>query len=259
MNGIYGIKRKEQNREGRRKCWKPIFERSGNDQNHGRLAEVTDIAMYDKKKVDYSLYLVTDRALSLGRSNLAVIKAAVEGGATLVQLREKEATTREFYQEGLKIRAYLKGINIPLVINDRIDIALALDAEGVHLGQGDMPVDLARKILGPKKIIGASVFTSEEAKIAEKLGADYLGLSPIFVTETKPELVRQIGIEGIPQFKAAVQIPVVGIGSISESNAYEAVKAGLDGVAVVSAICSQEDPRAAAAEIKKEVLRAKGS
>ena len=207
--------------------------------------------------MDYSLYLVTDRVLSLGRSNLEVIQAAVEGGVTLVQLREKEATTREFYEEGLKVGAYLKARDIPLIINDRIDLALALDAAGVHLGQEDMPLDVARKLLGPQKIIGASVFTLEEAKIAESLGADYLGLSPIFATETKPELVRQIGIEGIPLLKAAVQIPVVGIGSMSESNAYDAVKAGLDGVAVVSAICSREDPRAAAEAIKKEVLRAK--
>lgn len=208
--------------------------------------------------MDYSLYLVTDRALSLGRSNLEVVQSAVEGGVTLVQLREKEATTREFYEEGLRVGAYLKARDIPLIINDRIDLALALDAAGVHLGQDDMPIDVARKLLGPRKIIGASVFTLEEAKIAESLGADYLGLSPIFVTETKPELVRQIGIEGIPLLKAAVQIPVVGIGSMSESNAYDAVKAGLDGVAVVSAICSREDPRAAAAAIKAEVMRAKG-
>jgi len=214
--------------------------------------------MYDKKKVDYSLYLVTDRVLSLGRSNLEVIQAAVRGGVTLVQLREKEATTKEFYQEGLKIRAYLKARDIPLIINDRIDMALALDAEGVHLGQEDMPIDAARKILGPQKIIGASVFTPEEAKIAEALGADYLGLSPIFVTETKPELTQHLGIKGIPLLKEAVKIPVVGIGSMSESNAYEAVKAGLDGVAVVSAICSREDPRAAAAAIKAEIMRAKG-
>jgi thiamine-phosphate pyrophosphorylase len=213
--------------------------------------------MYDKKTVDYSLYLVTDRALSLGRSNFEVIQKAVRGGVTLVQLREKEATTRVFYQEGLHIRGYLKTRNIPLIINDRIDIALALDAEGVHLGQEDMPIEVARKILGPQKIIGASVFTLEEAKTAEAEGADYLGLSPIFFTETKPELVGQIGIEGIPSLKEAVQIPVVGIGSMSQANAYQAVKAGLDGVAVVSAICSNEDPRTAAEEIKKEVLRAK--
>jgi len=105
--------------------------------------------MYDKQRIDYSLYLVTNRALSLGRENLEVIRAAVEGGVTVVQLREKEATTREFYQEGVKIRDYLKSKRIPLIINDRIDILLALDADGVHLGPDDMPVDLARTIVGP--------------------------------------------------------------------------------------------------------------
>jgi thiamine-phosphate pyrophosphorylase len=121
-----------------------------------------------------------------------------------------------------------------------------------------MPVDLARKILGQRKIIGASVFTREEAKAAELLGADYLGLAPIFTTETKPELREQVGIEGILHLKRAVKIPVVGIGSLNQANAYKVVKAGLDGIAVVSAICSQADPRAAAAALKAEVLRAKG-
>ena len=214
--------------------------------------------MYDKQRIDYSLYLVTNRALSLGRENLEVIRAAVEGGVTLVQLREKEATTREFYQEGVKIRDYLKSKRIPLIINDRIDILLALDADGVHLGPDDMPVDLARTIVGPDKVIGASVFTTEEARTAESLGADYVGLSPVFVTTTKPELAQQIGIEGIPFIRQAVKIPLVGIGSMSQANAYEAVKAGLDGVAVVSAICSQPDIKSAAAEIKYEVMRAKG-
>jgi len=214
--------------------------------------------MYERQKIDYSLYLVTDRALSLGRSNLEVIEAAVSGGVTLVQLREKEASTQDFYQEGLNIKDYLEAARIPLIINDRIDIALALDADGVHLGQEDMPVDVARKILGPCKIIGASAFTTQEAVAAESMGADYLGLSPIFVTTTKPELVAEIGLEGISSLKQAVKIPIVGIGSMHQSNAYEAVRAGLDGVAVVSAICSQEDPKAAAAAIKAEVMRAKG-
>ena len=214
--------------------------------------------MYDKKTVDYSLYLVTDRALSFGRKNIEIIQAAVEGGVTIVQLREKEATTKEFYQEGIEIKAYLLSKNIPLIVNDRIDIVLALGADGVHLGQDDMPVDLARKILGPQKIIGASVLTPEDAKAAEALGADYLGLSPIFSTETKPELREQIGIEGIHRFRQSVRIPLVGIGSMNVSNAYEAVKAGLDGIAVVSAICSRENPKAAAEALKAEISRAKG-
>jgi thiamine-phosphate pyrophosphorylase len=211
----------------------------------------------DKTKVDYSLYLVTDRDLSLGRSNLEVIEAAVKGGVTLVQLREKEATTREFFEEGLRVRDYLSTKNIPLIINDRIDIVLALNADGVHLGQDDMPVDIARTMIGSNKIIGASVFSPVEAKVAEAMGADYLGLSPIFLTGTKPELTDQIGMEGISAIRETVKIPIVGIGSIKYANAFEAVSAGLDGVAVVSAICSQEDPKAAAEAIKGEVMRAK--
>jgi thiamine-phosphate pyrophosphorylase len=214
-------------------------------------------AMTAKSKIDYSLYLVTDRGLSLGRSTLDIIRAAVAGGATTVQLREKEAATREFYREGLKIRKFLGEHNIPLIINDRLDIALALDAEGVHLGQDDMPVAVARRLLGDDKIIGASVFNAAEAREAEAAGADYLGLSPIFVTSTKPDLTAYIGIDGIAPIRQAVRIPLVGIGSMNGGNAFEAVRAGLDGVAVVSAICSERDPEAAARAIKAEVLRAK--
>jgi thiamine-phosphate pyrophosphorylase len=209
--------------------------------------------------VDYSLCLVTDRRLSLGRSNIEIIKAAVAGGVTVVQLREKEATIREFYEEGLRTRDFLREWEIPLIINDRLDIALALDADGVHLGQDDMPVAVARKILGKEKIIGASVFTPAEAREAEAAGADYLGLSPIFVTSTKPELTAQIGIEGIPPIRRAVRIPLVGIGSLNAGNAFRVMEAGLDGVAVVSAICSHGDPEGAARAIKAEVMRAKGS
>jgi len=210
-----------------------------------------------KRKVDCSLYLVTDRGLSLGRSNLEIIRAAVAGGVTMVQLREKEAATRKFYEEGLKIREFLGEHNIPLIVNDRLDIALALDADGVHMGQDDMPVAVARRILGDDKIIGASVFNASEAREAEAAGADYLGLSPLFVTSTKPELAAQIGIDGIAPIRQAVRIPLVGIGSMNAGNAFEAVRAGLDGVAVVSAICSHRDPEAAARAIKTEVVRAK--
>ena len=212
-----------------------------------------------KAKIDCTLYLVTDRGLSLGRSNLDIISAAVAGGVTMVQLREKEATTREFYEEGLKIREFFGEHNIPLIINDRLDIALALDAEGVHVGQDDMPVAVARRILGDDKIIGASVFNAAEAREAEAAGADYLGLSPIFVTSTKPGLTAQIGIDGIAPIRQVVRIPLVGIGSMKAGNAFEAVREGLDGVAVVSAICSHRDPEGAARAIKAEVMRAKAS
>jgi thiamine-phosphate pyrophosphorylase len=212
-----------------------------------------------KSKIDLSLYLVTDRGLSLGRTNLQIIRAAVAGGVTMVQLREKEATTRKFYEEGLKIREFLGEHTIPLIINDRLDIALALDADGVHMGQDDMPVAAARRILGDDKIIGASVFNAAEAREAEAAGADYLGLSPIFITSTKPDLTAQIGIDGITPIRHAVRIPLVGVGSMNAGNAFEAVRAGLDGVAVVSAICSHRDPEGAARAIKAEVIRAKAS
>jgi thiamine-phosphate pyrophosphorylase len=207
--------------------------------------------------VDYSLYLVTDRKLSLGRSTLEVVRQAVEGGVTAVQLREKEMDSREFYLEALGIRKYLRERGIPLIINDRIDIALAVDADGAHVGQEDLPLSVARKILGPGKIIGASVFTPEEARQAEAMGADYLGLSPIFVTSTKPELTNQIGLEGIGPIRRATRLPIIGIGSMNEGNAFSVIQAGLNGIAVVSAICGKPDVRAAAERIKREVLRAR--
>lgn len=211
-----------------------------------------------RAKLDYSLYLVTDRKLSLGRSNLEIIKAALDGGVTVVQLREKDLATRDFYYQAVEAGKILKSRQIPLIINDRLDIALAVDADGVHIGLEDMPLDSARRILGSDKIIGVSVFTPDEARAAESGGADYLGLSPIFITSTKPELTKQIGINGIGAIRAAVKIPIVGIGSMNASNAFEAVSAGLDGVAVVSGIVSQKDVAAAAKRIKAEVMRAKG-
>jgi thiamine-phosphate pyrophosphorylase len=224
----------------------------------GRDLRSSNMAANGKKAIDYSLYLVTDRSLSLGRSNLEIIKAAIDGGVTMVQLREKHIPTKEFYHEAIEIKEYLGGKGIPLIINDRIDIALAVDADGVHIGQEDMPLRAARHILGPDKIIGVSVFTVDEARAAEAAGADYLGLSPILVTSTKPELTRQIGIAGIAPIRAAVRIPLVGIGSMNSSNAFEAVNAGLDGLAVVSGIVSQNDITVAARAIKAEVMRAKG-
>ena len=210
------------------------------------------------RTIDYSLYLVTDRKLSLGRSLLEVINPAVDGGVTVVQLREKEIDSRQFYREAMGIKVFLDSRNIPLIINDRLDIALAIDAAGVHLGQEDLPIDVARKILGPGKVIGASVFTPDEALQAEAMGADYLGLSPIFVTATKPELMNQIGLEGIGPIRRATRLPLIGIGSMNETNACSVIRAGLDGVAVVSAICCKPDACAAAEKIMQEIQRARG-
>lgn len=206
---------------------------------------------------DYCLYLVTDRGLSKGRSNLEIIRMAVEGGATVVQLREKEASTRDFLKEALLAGAYCREQGVTFIINDRIDIAQAVDADGVHLGQDDMPIDYARKIIGYGKIIGISAFDADEALAAENAGADYLGISPIFTTPTKPELEESVGLERLKRIRLAVNIPLVGIGSMNQSNAYDVIRAGADGLAVVSGIVSADDPKLAASEIKSEILRAR--
>jgi thiamine-phosphate pyrophosphorylase len=208
-------------------------------------------------KMDYCLYLVTDRGLSQGRSNLEIIRMAVRGGATAVQLREKEAVTREFLKEALLARAYCHEQGVAFIINDRIDIAQAVDADGVHLGQDDMPIDYARKIIGYSKIIGISAFDVDEAVAAENDGADYLGVSPIFTTSTKPELEKAVGLEGLRKIRKAVKIPLVGIGSMNQTNAYDVIRAGANGVAVISGIVSADDPGQAASEIKREILRAR--
>jgi thiamine-phosphate pyrophosphorylase len=209
--------------------------------------------------LDFSLYLVTDRSLSQGRSNLEIVKSAIKGGVTVVQLREKTASTREFLTEALSIRELCLNNNVSLIINDRLDIAQAVEAEGVHLGQEDMPIDFARKIVGRKMVIGISVFDVSEAVAAEKAGADYLGVSPVYTTPTKPELSESVGLDGLRKIREAVEIPLVGIGSIKSHNAAEVIKAGADGVAVVSAIVSAIDPKQAASDLIEVVRKARRS
>jgi len=206
-------------------------------------------------KIDYSLYLVTDRDLSLGRDIVEVVGRAAAGGVTVVQLREKEATTREFLTIGEKIIELLKEKKIPLIINDRIDIALALDAEGVHLGNNDMPIEIARKILGDKKIIGLSAECVEDAIEADKKGADYIGVSPVYTTPTKPELETGLGIKGLREIRKVTKVPLVAIGGMKAANCREIIENGADGIAVVSGICSAPDPGEASKEIMSEILK----
>ncbi len=200
----------------------------------------------ERKMVDYSLYLVTDRGLSRGRPTLEIVSAAVAGGVTVVQLREKTAETREFVEEALAIRAYLKERKIPLIINDRIDVAQAVSADGVHLGQKDMPIELARKIVGASMIIGISAESVADAVAAQEAGADYLGVSPIYATPTKTDTAPALGLEGLRQIRASVDLPLVGIGGLKAENAARVIEHGADGVAVVSAIVSADDPEQAA-------------
>ena len=194
-----------------------------------------------------SLYVVTDAKLSLGRPEQLVAGLAAAGGAGVIQLRDKEASTRLLYEKALVIKKELTGKAI-FIVNDRLDVAQAVDADGVHLGQEDLPAAVARRILGTKKIIGVSVGNVEEAIRAEDDGADYLGASAVFATPTKTD-ARAIGLKGLEAICRAVSIPVVGIGGINKSNAWQIIAAGAAGVAVVSAVVSASDVTLAAAEL----------
>ena len=207
--------------------------------------------------VDYSLYLVTDRSLARGRSTLEIVRAAVDGGATMVQLREKDCSTREFIEQALAIKDFLKDRVVPLIINDRVDVAQAVEADGVHLGQTDMPLGTAKKILGDTMIIGISAESLQDAVEAEKGGADYLGVSPIYATPTKTDTAPPLGLAGLRKIRRAVGVPLVGIGGLNRDNAGEVINNGADGVAVVSAIVSADDPQTAAEELKQIILKAR--
>ena len=206
---------------------------------------------------DLSLYLVTDRGLSLGRTTVDIVRAAVAGGVTCVQLREKECSTRQFVAEARAVRELLAGTGVPLIINDRIDVALAVGASGVHLGQTDMHIADARRVVGNSMLIGISAECVEDAVRAQAEGADYIGISPVFATPTKTDTAPALGLHGIALIRAAVSLPLVGIGGVKPGNAADVLRAGCDGVAVVSAIVSAPDPQQAAAELKAIIRAAK--
>lgn len=201
--------------------------------------------------LDYSLYLVTDRSLSRGRTTLDVVRQAVAGGVTCVQLREKHCSTREFIEQARALQPLLKDKRIPLIINDRLDVALAVGADGIHLGQQDMALADARKIVGQTMVIGISAESVADAIRAEQQGADYIGVSPVFATPTKTDTAEALGLEGIQKISRAVAIPIVGIGGVNQRSAAAVLGAGADGIAVVSAIVSADDPKKAAADLKK--------
>ncbi len=199
---------------------------------------------------DPTLYLVTDRGLARGRDLVDLVTAAVRGGVTLVQLREKSCSTREFLALARALRARLEPLSIPLIINDRVDIALASGASGVHIGQSDMPYGDARRLLGPDAIIGLSVETMAQAEEAARLDVDYLGVSPVFSTPTKTDTTTEWGLEGLAALARVSPHPLVAIGGINRTNVAAVRDAGAAGVAVVSAICASDDPEAAARELR---------
>ncbi len=195
------------------------------------------------------LYLVTDRGLAMGRDMLDIVREAVAGGVTMVQLREKDCPMRDFVALGRELVALLRPLGVPLIINDRVDVALACDADGVHIGQSDMPYDIARRLLGPDRIIGLSVESMDDIVAANALDVDYVGVSPVFATSTKTDTARPFGLDGLREAVRLSVHPTVAIGGMNARTAADVMACGTDGIAVVSAIVSAESPREAAREL----------
>ena len=203
--------------------------------------------------VDLDLYLVADSTLCGPRGLLATVTAAVAGGVTLVQLREPGATTRELCRLGTALQEVLAAAGVPLVVNDRVDVALAVGAAGVHLGQSDLDVRTARRLVGDDLVIGLSVSTAAEVAEAGRLPAgtvDHLGIGPVFATATKPAAAAPLGLRGTAELRAATTLPCVAIGGIGPANLAAVRATGVDGVAVVSAICAADDPASAATRLR---------
>ncbi|WP_338791979.1 thiamine phosphate synthase [Bernardetia sp. MNP-M8] len=193
--------------------------------------------------IDYSLMFVTDDSITDDTIFFRVLEDSLKGGATIIQLREKSCNTDSFYKRALTSKLLCHSYNVPLIINDRIDIALAVDADGVHIGQTDMPYKIARKLVGDSKIIGLSVSDSQQAIEANKLTVDYIGISPIFDTHTKKtDLAPSLGIEGLKMIRKLFSKPIVCIGGIKKENVVDIIKNGSNGIAVVSAISKAEYP-----------------
>lgn len=203
-----------------------------------------------KAQPDYSIYLVTDDGCLQGRTLIDCVREALEGGVTLVQYRAKTASSAEMYAEALQLKALCDSFNVPLIINDRLDIAMAVGAAGVHLGQDDLPCAAARKILGEDYLIGVSAHNPSEAKAALQNGSDYLGCGAVFGTATKAD-VQKLGTDGLAAICREKGLPVVGIGGVTADNYREVRAAGADGAAIVSGILAQSDIRATVKAIAK--------
>lgn len=192
------------------------------------------------KLKDFGLYFITDSRLTK-KTVVDDVKSAIKAGVKIIQYREKDASARQMLKEAAEIKDLCKKNKVILLINDRIDIALAADADGVHLGQDDMPYETARKLLGKNKIIGLTAHNVQEAIRAEKMGADYVGLSPIFQTSTKSDAGNACGIQMISKVKKYIRIPIIAIGGISESNLGWVLDAGAKNVAIISAIVAKDN------------------
>lgn len=204
----------------------------------------------------WHLYVITDELLSQGRSHQEIARLAIEGGANVIQLRDKTASSRKLYEAALAIREITEVANVIFIVNDRLDIALAVDADGVHVGQKDLPAPVARRLIGQNKILGVSAETLEQAIQAEQDGADYLGVGPIFEARaTKPDAAEPMGLLLLRQVCQHCQVPIIAIGGIDRSNAKEVMEAGARGIAVISAIVSANDVVAASRALKAIMLK----
>lgn len=201
-----------------------------------------------RPEMDYSLYVCTDRDIMTTDTLEEAVELAIKGGATIIQLREKDCTSREFYELALSIKDITDAYEVPLIINDRLDIALAVHADGVHLGQSDIPVQMARNVMGPNCIVGATANTLEKAKEAWQSGADYLGVGDVFGSATKND-TKPVELKELKKICDTVKIPVVAIGGISKKNIHLLKDTGVAGVAVISAVLGQTDITAAAEEL----------
>lgn len=219
-----------------------------------RRVQATDLP----PQLDPTLYLVTDPHLGGGRALLDIVAAALQGGVTLVQLRDKEADGRALLEQARALKALLDPAGVPLLINDRVDIALAAGAAGCHVGQTDLPVEEARALLGPDAILGTSLDAVEQARVADPEHLDYVAYGPFAATTTKGDAGPPIGAAGLAAVRALTALPLVAIGGVSEANLGAAVAAGADGVAVVAAIMAAPDPAAASRRLRAAIAAARG-
>ncbi|MCW5772212.1 MAG: thiamine phosphate synthase, partial [Rhodospirillaceae bacterium] len=208
---------------------------------------------------DLSVYLITDRDLTGVRGVLDVAEAAIAGGATMIQLRDPHATTRMLVEEGRALAALGRRRGVTFIVNDRVDVALAVKADGVHVGQSDMAPRDVRALIGPDRILGLSITSEADLDGADLAGVDYLGVGPIYATLTKPDATPPIAIGGLEAVAVRTDLPIVAIGGMHAGNAADAIAAGADGVAVVSAICAASDPEEAARELAEIVTAARAA
>ncbi|CAN7630614.1 thiamine phosphate synthase [Rhizobium rhizogenes] len=209
------------------------------------------------KPFDLSLYLVLDPVLCAGIGMVGTARAAVAGGATVVQLRDKHASTASMIETGLMLKQALAGTSARLIVNDNVEAAIAIAADGLHIGQDDMDARTARRLIGPEMILGLSVETEALAAAIDPALVDYAGIGPVFATPTKPDHKQPIGFAGLARMIELCPVPSVAIGGLKAVHAADALLAGADGIAVVSAICGTQNPQAAAAEIAKAIREAR--